>query len=238
MCNTKICKRCSKEQSIDNFYKVPSMKDGHDNTCKTCRKELRRLRDGVEIIPLVTEGTLICPVCKQELPIDKFDTYAKSKTGRYWMCSDCYKEHTLINGGQDKNYFRKLRIKLCPEYREEIQQQKKESRERNIEQAMLTNARNRAARRGLEFNLELSDIVIPEKCPLLEVPFQFGTKECYDYSPSIDRIDNSKGYVKGNIQIISMKANAMKNSASLEELHTFCENILRYSPNCIEQVQN
>lgn len=49
MCNTKICKRCNKEQPIDNFYKVPSMKDGHDNTCKTCRKELRRLRDGVEI---------------------------------------------------------------------------------------------------------------------------------------------------------------------------------------------
>ena len=144
MCNTKICKRCNKEQSIDNFYKVPSMKDGHDNTCKTCRKELRRLRDGVEVLPLITEGTLICPVCKQELPIDKFDTYAKSKTGRYWMCSDCRKEHILINNGQDKNYFRKLRIKLCPEYREEVQQQKKESRERNIEQAMLTSARNRA----------------------------------------------------------------------------------------------
>lgn len=30
MCSTKICKRCNKEQSIDNFYKVPSMKDGHD----------------------------------------------------------------------------------------------------------------------------------------------------------------------------------------------------------------
>lgn len=82
MCSTKICKRCNKEQSIDNFYKVPSMKDGHDNTCKTCRKELRRLRDGVKVTPIVTEGTLICPVCKQELPVDKFDTYAKSKTGR------------------------------------------------------------------------------------------------------------------------------------------------------------
>lgn len=64
------------------------------------------------------------------------------------MCSDCYKEHTLINGGQDKNYFRKLRIKLCPEYREEIQQQKKASRERNIEQAMLTSAKIVLPERG------------------------------------------------------------------------------------------
>lgn len=62
-------------------------------------------------------------------------------------------------------------------------------------------------------------------------------KRCNKEQP-IDKIDNSKGYVKGNIQIISMKANAMKNSASLEELHTFCKNILRYSPNCTEQVQN
>jgi hypothetical protein len=234
MCNTKICKRCGEEQSIDNFYKVPSMKDGHDNTCKACRKKLRRLRDGVKVEPLITEGVMVCPVCKRELSVDKFDTYAKSKTGRYWMCSDCYKEHTLINNGNDKNYFRKLRIKLCPEYKEEIYQQKKESRERNIEQAMLTSAKNRAARKGLEFNLELSDIVIPDVCPLLEVPFQFGTKDSYDYSPSLDRIDNSKGYIKGNVQVISMKANAMKNSASPDELHTFCKNILRHSPNCIE----
>ena len=68
-------------------------------------------------------------------------------------------------------------------------------------------------------------------CPILEVPLEFGTKGNYEYSPSIDRIDNSKGYIKGNIQIISKKANSMKNSASLDELRKFCKNVLRYSLN-------
>lgn len=108
-------------------------------------------------------------------------------------------------------------MKVSPEYKAEI----------------LRKCRYRAEQRGLDFNLELEDIVIPKYCPILEVPFQFGSKD--DYSPSIDRIDNSKGYIKGNIQIISMKANTMKNSATPEELYNFCKNILRYSPNYIEK---
>lgn len=96
---------------------------------------------------------------------------------------------------------------------------------------MLNRARKRAEKYNLEFNLEYSDIIIPEKCPILEVPLELGTKNNYEYTPSIDRIDNSKGYIKGNIQIISKKANSMKNLASLEELKIFCTNILRYSLN-------
>lgn len=99
---------------------------------------------------------------------------------------------------------------------------------------MLHNASLRAKRKGIDFNITEEDIVIPEKCPLLEVPLVIGTKGNYEYSPSLDRIDNTKGYIKGNIWIISKKANSMKNSATSEELDKFCKNILRYSLNTTE----
>ena len=105
-----------------------------------------------------------------------------------------------------------------------------ESLRRNFEAGMWRAAKRRARIKGLEFNIEVSDIIIPEVCPILEVPLVLGTKGNYEYTPSLDRIDNSKGYIKGNIMVISKKANSMKNSASLQELRNFCKNVLRYSP--------
>ena len=68
---------------------------------------------------------------------------------------------------------------------------------------------------GREFSIELEDIVIPDKCPVLGHSFVYG--DC-DWTYSIDRVDNDKGYVKGNVEIVSNKANRIKNSATEEEL--------------------
>lgn len=79
------------------------------------------------------------------------------------------------------------------------------------------NAKRRAKSKGIEFNIEESDITIPEFCPVLKVKLESGTR----HPPSLDRIDNSKGYIKGNVWVISRKANTMKNDATAEELKEF-----------------
>lgn len=93
---------------------------------------------------------------------------------------------------------------------------------------LLGTTRNRALKKGLEFSITAEDIIIPEVCPYLGVPLtQIAGKGMQDFNISIDRIDNSKGYIPGNVQIISKLANTMKNKASLEQLRIFAENVLK-----------
>jgi hypothetical protein len=94
---------------------------------------------------------------------------------------------------------------------------KDKNREKNLYQL----ARHRALKKGIEFNIEISDIIIPEICPILGLPIKKAIDGNRDLSPSLDRIDNDKGYIKGNIQVISFKANAMKLTADKSELINF-----------------
>lgn len=86
----------------------------------------------------------------------------------------------------------------------------------NAASTLFYGAKQRAAKSGLAFDLELSDIVIPERCPWLGVEIVAGSGG--GASPSLDRIDNSKGYVKGNVEVICWRANNLKSNATLEEL--------------------
>ena len=84
-------------------------------------------------------------------------------------------------------------------------------------------AKMRAKEKGLDFNLEVSDIVIPDTCPVLGIPLNMnsGKSGAFINSPSLDRIDPSRGYTKDNIQVISQLANAMKHKATPEQLLSF-----------------
>ena len=84
--------------------------------------------------------------------------------------------------------------------------------------AMLYRARKRAEKAGLPFDLTERDIVIPSHCPVLGIPLEIGSGSAKGNSPSIDRLKPELGYVKGNVLIVSHKANTIRSNASIEEL--------------------
>jgi hypothetical protein len=75
-------------------------------------------------------------------------------------------------------------------------------------------AKRRAKERGQVFDLQIEDIVVPALCPVFNKPFEENTI----YAASLDRVDSTLGYTKANVQVISTRANMLKNDATVEEL--------------------
>jgi len=73
--------------------------------------------------------------------------------------------------------------------------------------------------RGLPFDITPEDIVIPALCPVLGIPLLVGGGTGFhNSSPSLDRTDNARGYVKGNVQVISLRANRIKCDSTVDEM--------------------
>ena len=193
--------------------------------CSNCRNTLTpaekqlyyRKHEGTHIIEKRT-----CLKCGKTWEVATAKDRIGKKVKQHYFCSDCSKELTI---SQKKKIMKEKR----EGYKESKYLEKRRSRLRNIQHYIWSKAKQRAEKNGLEFNIEDSDIIIPKVCPLLEIPLEWGVKGNYESSPSLDRIDSTKGYIKGNVWIISKKANSMKNSATFKELQTFYKNILRYS---------
>ncbi|QBQ72838.1 hypothetical protein CRP7_gp45 [Roseobacter phage CRP-7] len=100
--------------------------------------------------------------------------------------------------------------------------------EQTPEVKMYRRAKSRARNKGLMFDLEKSDIFIPDLCPILGIPLicHKGSGAWPD-SPSLDKVDPTLGYVKGNVWVISQRANQMKGSANSEELVAFANWVLK-----------
>lgn len=100
------------------------------------------------------------------------------------------------------------------------------SEARGVKAIMLTNARARAKKRGIPFGLTESDFDVPEKCPVLGYYLERGKGNNQFNSPSLDQIIPGLGYIPGNIEVISLKANFMKQDATPEELIRFAKHYL------------
>lgn len=179
-----------------------------------------------------------CRICRLDKPLSEFFCYERGQEnlkGYRCSCDSCWNEKIEL----DK--IGKVRCRLCKEVKDKKQcrgfqcfscvnkrrpkeyakfhadkYRRSEAGKRND---ILRNALVSSKKRNLPFNLSLEDIIIPKVCPVLGIELSLNnTSKNFDSSPSIDRYIPELGYVKGNIEIISMKANRMKNSASIEDV--------------------
>lgn len=121
--------------------------------------------------------------------------------------------------------------------KEIINSRKKEKYRINPEIYMFRAARKRAKEKGLEFSITEEGVRIAlEKtkningeyiCPVFNIKMEINKNRSGDNSFTIDRIDNSKGYIPSNIAIISWRANSLKRDATIDELR----NVLNYIEN-------
>ena len=86
----------------------------------------------------------------------------------------------------------------------------------------------------MAFNIEIEDVIIPEECPVLGIPLKVLSGS--DNSPTLDRVDNRLGYIRGNVAVISHRANTIKNSASIEELEKVIKYCRLFTPEQIDDI--
>lgn len=143
---------------------------------------------------LSSEELFLCKTCTEEKPFGAFSLH---------------KECTL---GIDTS-----RCKAC---KRGFSKSANEWATKPIEAKILNRVKTRAKEKGLDFDLELSDIIIPELCPVFKVPFIYGD---HSWTYSLDRISPELGYIKGNVVVISNKANMMKSTATVDEVKALYE---------------
>jgi len=140
-----------------------------------------------------------CKECKIEKSFSEFYEDSESKEGRRLQCKECCKQWQKEWRDQQP--------------KEEISKSHKKWRLNNRGLALLTLARFRAKQKGLEFTITQMDIDPKIKhgcCELTGIRFNLKGGKTWD-SPSIDRIDASKGYTKDNVRVVLYCVNVMAN---------------------------
>lgn len=192
----KQCTTCKQFKELSCFYKNKSKQDGIDSRCKECcdnssnasKQKALLKRAGLYKEKKITE--YCCRTCNITKPLAEFCKNKYSKHGHDYECKRCVASAS-----------KRRRLTNVGRQRE-----------------LVTRAKGRAKKKGLMFDLSPNDIVLNERCPIMGVELDYAASIRQENSPSLDRIVPEKGYVKGNVVVISQRANRLKNDASVEEI--------------------
>lgn len=160
---------------------------------------------------------------KQQAKLDGAKTYQGGECKHHvnwftrWTSNGCCTKYTLKSASKHKI-----------DHADKLVEKRREWDRNNPKKAMLQRARRRARNLGLKFDIDISDVQIPELCPVLGIKLERFSPENLNASPSLDRIHNHLGYEKGNVVVVSFLANRIKNNASYEELKKVVDYYAQY----------
>lgn len=142
-----------------------------------------------------------CTKCRTTKPLTEFYSHALKPLGVQSSCKSCWAERRKTTEFKSKrSVYRKAYYRDDPR------------------KPLLDLAKHRAKRDGLPFDITVEDISIPEFCPILGTKIAVSENLYGDNSPSVDKVVPSLGYVKGNVYIVSHRANRLKSDATIDEL--------------------
>ena len=134
------------------------------------------------------------------------------------QCVQCNKEYRASRG-----HFAESTRRWNQQNRPRLAELRVEYNARYPERRMLRAAKNASKVKSLPYNLTVDDINIPEVCPILGIPLIKQFVKRNGSSPSLDRIVPELGYVKGNVMVISWRANFLKSDASIDEMEQLAQ---------------
>lgn len=182
-----------------------------------------------------------CSRCGTVKEADQFSLAKREKDGLQGWCKDCMSKQKKpgVNSTEVRkgsclccgNEFILLSTKRlycsnkCRANFNSTSEKRIDWKDSNPERSILYRTKASAKKRKLPFDLDLSDINIPKTCPVLGIPLYKGKDNMCDNSPSLDKIRPELGYTKGNVRVISQRANLLKNNASIEELEAVLKDL-------------
>ena len=109
----------------------------------------------------------------------------------------------------------------------QAKENKKRSRDQRLQtvrghvEHLFSRAKSRAKEKNIPIDLDLDylESIVVDKCPILDLPLSWGvrTGKQTDNSPSLDKLDATKGYIKGNVYWLSLRANTIKSTGNSQE---------------------
>lgn len=197
----KKCFKCEKELSEENFSVDKSKKDKKSIYCLSCLSDIRKEWYRIH----------------KERELNRAKSYRDSNKNN----TDYILKKIKHNKKYRTEHANEIHEKKSKN-RTVLLQRRRELRRLRLENdpvsVMLESSKCRAKKKNLKHSITKDDISIPDICPVLGIPLKIGKGLPTDNSPSLDRIDNSKGYVEGNVIVISHRANTLKRNSTIEEL--------------------